>query len=137
MADTVRKVDYQYVLIADKPGEAFKVAAALKEAGVNLLAFSAFPGPKGKAQAVLVPESLERLQKVAKAQGLEISARKRAFLIQGEDRTGALAEILQKLASAKVNVVATDAVCAGAGRYGCVVWVKPDAYDAAARALGA
>jgi hypothetical protein len=137
MADTVRKVDYQYILINDKPGEAFKVAAAIREAGVNLLAFSAFPAAKGKAQAVFVPDSLERLQKVAKTQGLELSPKKRAFLIQGDDRPGALAEILQKLGNAKVNVVATDAVCAGAGRYGCILWVKPDAYDAAARALGA
>lgn len=137
MADTVRRIDYRYAMIADKAGEGFRVTAALREAGVNLLALSAFPAQKGKAQLDLVSDSDDRLVKAAKGAGLELSPKKRAFLIQGDDRPGAMAEIFQKLANAKINVVATDAVCAGSGRYGAILWVKPDVYEAAAKALGA
>ena len=137
MADTIRRVDYRYAVISDKPGEGFRVAAALKEAGVSLLALLAFPAQKGKAQVDFVAESDDALVNAAKAQGLELSPRKRAFLIQGDDRRGALAEHLQRLANAKINVTATSALCAGNGRYGCILWVKSDSYDAAARALGA
>lgn len=137
MADTVRRVEYRYAVIPDKPGEGFRIAAGLKEAGVNLLALTAFPAQKGKAQIDLVADSDDRLVKAGKNLGLDLSPRKRAFLIQGDDRPGALAEILQRLANAKINVTATDAVCAGSGRYGAILWVKQDAYDAAARALGA
>ena len=66
MADTVRKIDYRYATISDKPGEGFKLTAALREAGVNLVAFSAFPTAKGKSQAVLVVESDERLTRAAR-----------------------------------------------------------------------
>jgi len=137
MPDVVRKVDYRYAIIPDKPGEGFRVTAALREAGVNLLAFSAFPAQKGKAQVDFIADSDDRLVQAARSHGLELSARKRAFLIQGDDRPGAVAEILQKLSGAKINVIATDAVCAGSGRYGCILWVKPDQYEAASRALGA
>jgi hypothetical protein len=137
MADTVRRIDYRYAIIDHQPGEGFRVAAALKEAGINLLAFSAFPAQEGKAQAVFVPESDEALMRAAKSVGLELSPRKHAFLIQGDDRPGALADLLRKLGDGKINVVATDAVCAGSGRYGCILWVKPEDYDKAAKALGA
>jgi hypothetical protein len=33
---------------------------------------------------------------------------------------GAVAELHRKLAEAKINVTAIDAVCAGAGRYGAI-----------------
>ena len=43
MADTVRPVDYFYVQVPHRAGEAAKALRALKDAGVNLLAFSGFP----------------------------------------------------------------------------------------------
>ncbi len=44
---------------------------------------------------------------------------------------------LQKLADAGINVTAADAVAAGKGRYGMLLWVKPRDYAQAARVLGA
>jgi hypothetical protein len=44
---------------------------------------------------------------------------------------------LQKLADAGINVTAADAVSAGQGRYGMILWVKPRDYTRAAKALGA
>jgi hypothetical protein len=43
MAETVGTVDYFYIETPDKPGEAARVLSALRDAGVNLLAFTAFP----------------------------------------------------------------------------------------------
>ena len=51
MADQVRRVDYFYVEVPDKPGEGARVLSALKEAGINLLNFTAFPGSGGKGAA--------------------------------------------------------------------------------------
>jgi hypothetical protein len=62
---------------------------------------------------------------------------KTGFLIQGEDRPGAGAELISKLAEAKINVTACDAVAAGEGRYGTILWVKPQDVQKAARVLGA
>ena len=44
---------------------------------------------------------------------------------------------MQKLADAKINVTAVDAACAGAGRFGAILWVEPRDVTRAARLLGA
>src|SRR2546423_8733098 len=94
MADQVRKVDYFYVEVPDKPGEGVRVLGALKEAGVNLLSFTAFPSAKGKAQIDIVALDGEALVRAAKNAGLTLSPRKQAFFVQGSDRPGAAAEVL-------------------------------------------
>ena len=77
------------------------------------------------------------VRKVAKQQGWRLSAAKKAFLVQGDDRVGACYRQLKKLADKKINVTAADAVAAGKGRYAMILWVKPKDYARAARALNA
>jgi len=54
MADTIRQVEYYYTAVADKPGEGARVLARLRDAGVNLAAFHAFPSAR-KSQLDFVP----------------------------------------------------------------------------------
>ena len=126
MAETIRQVDYYYVETPNKPGEAARALAAVKEAGVNLLAFSGFPNGR-RSQLDFIPEDPAAFVKAARKAGLKLSARKTGFLIQGEDRVGAIGDVLGKLAAARINVTAVDAVCAGEQRYGAILWVKPPA----------
>lgn len=135
MADKARRVDYWYVTVPDRPGEARKVLSPLKEANVNLLAQLAFPSGNGQSQLDLVPENVEAFRSAAAKAGLKLSDSKRAFLIQGDDRAGAVADTLTKLADADVNVTAYAASSAG-GNYGLIVWVPPADYERAARGLG-
>jgi hypothetical protein len=135
MSELIRQVDYYYIQTPNKPGEAARALAAIKAAGVNLLAFSGFPSGR-RAQLDFVPADSGEFVKAARKAGLKPSARKSGFLIQGEDRVGAIADVLEKLAAAGINVTAIDAVCAGAGRYGAILWVKPPDRRRAAKALG-
>jgi prephenate dehydratase len=135
MAEEIRLVDYFYVEAPDKPGEAFRALSQLREAGVNLLAFSGFP--KGRrSQLDFIPEDPATFRAAAKKARWKLVGPKKGFLIQGEDRVGAMADLLAKLAEAKINVTATDAVCAGAGRFGVLLWVKPRDVKRAAKAFG-
>jgi len=136
MSDTVRKVDYFYVVVPDKPGEGAKVLSALAAEGINLLAFSGFPSAR-KGQLDLVPEDSAAFKLAAKKLKLKLSPRKSGFLLQGDDRVGAMNETLDKLASAKINVTAMDAVSSGEGHYGAIFWVKPQAVARAAKLLDA
>jgi len=135
MSDTVRKVDYFYVVVPDKPGEGAKVLSALAAEGINLLAFSGFPSAR-KGQLDLVPEDPAAFKLAAKKLKLKLSPRKSGFLLQGEDRVGAMKETLDKLAGAKINVIAVDAISSGGGRYGAIFWVKPQSVPRAAKLLG-
>jgi hypothetical protein len=137
MADTVRRVDYHYVTVPDAPGEVQGVLSALESRGVNMLAFLGFPLGGGQSQIDLVPDDAESLRAAAGEAGLSLSDAKRAFLIQGDDRVGAVADVTSKLAAAEVNIIAAAAAAAGSGRYGMILWVAPDDYDRAASALGA
>ena len=78
-----------------------------------------------------------RRKQIAKKNGWRLSKVKKGFLVQGTDQVGAVHRHLQKLAEKKINVTAADAVAAGKGRYGMILWVKPKDYARAARTLGA
>jgi prephenate dehydratase len=135
MAETIRRVDYFYVQVPDKPGEGVRLLTVLREAGINLLAFSGFPQGK-RTQIDFIPEDPVAFMNVAKRAKWKISPKKTGFLVQGDDRVGACLDWLSKLAGAKINVTAVDAVSAGLGRYGAIFWVKSRDVHRAAKALG-
>src|SRR5215218_3433499 len=116
MADTVRGIEYYYVTVPDAPGEGQRILSALKERGVNLLAYLGFPLGGGQSQIDLVPEDAESLKEAAQQAGVTLSEVKRAFLIQGDDRVGAVSDTTAKLAEANINVTAAAAIGAGSGR---------------------
>jgi hypothetical protein len=137
MADRVRKVNYCYAKVSARAGQGAAVLDEIQKAGVSLLAFSGFPIGGGKAQVDLVTEDMAAVRRVARKNGWRLSKTKKAFLIQGDDRVGACQRQLQRLADQKINVTAVDAVAAGKGRWAAILWVKPQAYARAARALKA
>ncbi|HXZ95527.1 MAG TPA: hypothetical protein VEG37_00545 [Burkholderiales bacterium] len=136
MPDIVRKVEYFTVSAPNKVGEGVRMLKALRDANVNLLAFSGFPRG-GRAQIDFIPENTMALKDAAKRAGIRLSAKKTGFLIQGDDRVGAIVDTLGKLAEAKINVTALDAVTAGEGRYGVIFWVKPKDVAKTTKLLGA
>ena len=136
MSETVRKVDYFYIEVPNKPGEGARILEALRDAGVNLLAFSGFPQGR-KAQIDFIPDDVPKFKAAAKKAGVKISPAKKGFLIQGEDQPGAVASVMGKLSAINVNVTAIDAVAAGEGRYGAILWVKSGDVRRAAKSLGA
>ncbi|MBI1732026.1 MAG: hypothetical protein HYR49_04565 [Gammaproteobacteria bacterium] len=133
----VRKVNYCYLMVASRAGQAAKVLAALKSGGVDLLAFSGFPAKGGKSQVDLVTDDMAQVRRVAAKQGWRLSKTKQGFLVQGDDEMGAALKVVQKLADAKISMTAADAVSAGRGRYGMIFWVKRGDVGRAARALNA
>jgi hypothetical protein len=136
MADTVRRVEYFYLTVPDTPGEGDRILSALKDSGVNLLAYLGFPAGGGQSQIDLVPEDPESLRAAAEQAGVTLSEAKQAFLIEGDDRVGAVADATATLAAAMINVTAAAAIGAGSGRYGMIVWVARSDYELAASALG-
>lgn len=136
MMDNVRKVAYFAMDVSNKPGEGARVLGTLAQAGVNLLAFSGFPSGR-KSQLDIIPEDAGMFKQAAKMAKIKTRPQKFGFLIQGDDRKGAVAELLKILAEKKINITAIDAVSAGAGRYGAIFWVKPGDVNKAAKVLGA
>ncbi|MBI4420980.1 MAG: hypothetical protein HY560_09160 [Gemmatimonadetes bacterium] len=118
--ETIRLVDYFYTMVSDKSGEGARALAAFKNAGVDLLAFSGFPEAR-KSQLDFVPADPAAFVAAAKAASIKLKGPKKVFLIEGDDRVGAMGDVIQKLAAAKINVTAVDGVSAGGGRYGAIL----------------
>jgi hypothetical protein len=136
MVDIIRKVAYFALDVPNRPGEGARVLGTLADAGVNLLAFKGFPSGR-KAQLDFIPEDVAVFKNAIKAAKIKTRPQKFGFLVQGDDRKGAVADLLKTLAEKKINVMATDAVSAGAGRYAAILWVGTKDVNKAAKALGA
>jgi hypothetical protein len=135
MVDTIRRVEYFKIQTPDKPGEAARVLGPLRDAGVNLLAFKGFPRG-GRWQMDFIPEDPVAFRNAAKRAGLKLNPSKTGFLVQGEDRVGAIADLMARFGEAKINVTAIDALAAGEGRFGAIIWVKPENVAKASKVLG-
>ena len=136
MASNVRIADYFYIEVPERAGEGARALGQLRDAGVNLLALSGFPTGR-RAQIDFVPENPAALRAAAKKAGWKLTGPKKIFLIEGEDRIGVMAEAMERLGAAKISVIASQAICAGAGRFGAILWVAPRDVKRAAKALGA
>jgi hypothetical protein len=136
MAIRIRRASYFYLTVDDVPGEAYRVLSRLSQLGVNLLAFTGVPVGPQRTQMSVFPEDAAQLQKAAKNAGLPLDGPHPAFLVQGDDELGALADVHERLYEAHVNVYASAGVTDGQGTFGYVLYVRPDRYEEAATALG-
>ncbi len=136
MALRVRRIEYFYTTVKDKPGEAYKLLSAMAASDVNLLAFGITPGAGEHTTLTLFPESVHQFVRQATSGGLTLVGPQRAFLIQGDDELGALLEIHRALYDAEINIYASNGVTDGVGSFGYVLYVGPEDYERAAHILG-
>ncbi|NNG17863.1 MAG: hypothetical protein HKM89_15415 [Gemmatimonadales bacterium] len=136
MPTTIRRADYFYLTVTDRPGEAYQLLSTLAELGVSLFAFTAVPIGPNLTQLALFPADPLKMQDAATKAGLSFDGPHHALLVQGDDELGALAGVHARLYEAGVNVYASSGVADGKGSYGYVVYVRPEEYERAASVLG-
>jgi hypothetical protein len=136
VADVVRKVEYFSIEVPNAAGKAFGVLSTLVSSGVDLLACVGVPRGR-RAKIDVVPADPAKFKRAVTKAGLAFASKKKGFLIQGADRTGALADHLEKLGEKDINVTGIDALSAGQGRWGAIIWVEEDSVGSAARVLEA
>jgi hypothetical protein len=135
MPFSISRVAYFNVTVRDQPGEAYRALQLLADLGINLLAFTATPVGPTIAQLTLFPEDPAMLADTASKANLQLDGPHPALLVQGDDKLGALAQIHESLYAASVNVYASSGVTNGRGGFGYVVYVRPDQFDQACKAL--
>jgi len=136
MGVTIKKAEYYYAIVEDKPGEARKLLEFCSAYSVNLINYTAFPVGEKLSQLDFFPEDTEKLKLAAQEAGIDLYGPKWAFLIQGDERISVLVEYHLRLADAGINVRAANGTSDGRGGFGYIVWVNPNEYDEAAKALG-
>jgi hypothetical protein len=135
MAFTIRRVEYYYANVRDELGAAYRLLSQLAELGVDLLAFTAVPSGPALAQFTLVPTDTGKLLAQASVAGLPLDGPYHAFLVQGDDELGALANVHEQLVKAGVDIFASSGVSDGRGAFGYLVYVREDQFETATAAL--
>src|SRR4051812_23029785 len=106
----IQSVEYYYVTVQDRPGQAAELLKLLSEAGIDLLAFSITPTGPTHTQLMLFPAAPSQLAATAQRAQLAIIGPQQAILVQGDNEMGALVDIHRKLADANINVYASSGV---------------------------
>lgn len=135
MSYKIKRVEYFYCTVEDQPGEAYKLLSQLANVGINLLAFTAIPIGPIKTQLTIFPEDPGKLTASSKQIGLTLDGPNFAFLVQGDDALGAFAQIHELLYNENVNVYACNGVTDDKGGYGYILYVRPEQFNSAAKAL--
>ncbi len=135
MAHQIRRVEYFYATVHDRPGEALRFLTALADLGVNLMAFTVIPMGLHQTQLTIFPSDTSHFTSQSERAGFTVDGPHQAFLVQGEDAPGALVGIHRRLYEAGVNVYAATGVSGGGGRFGYVLHVRPSEFERAAQVL--
>ena len=136
MAHEIRRVEYFYTTVEDRPGEALQFLSTLADLGVSMLAFTAIPVGLMQTQLTIFPDDAARLRDQGRKSGFGLDGPHPALLVQGEDVPGAIVEIHETLFRAGINVYASTGVTGGRGSYGYIIYVRPEDFDQACEAIG-
>ena len=136
MSYSVRRVDYFNTTITDQPGEGYKVLTQLADLGINMLAFTAVPIGPTHTQLTIFPDDTPMMATTGERAGLTLDGPHPALLVQGDDKMGALVGVHEQLFDANVDVFASTGVTDGHGRYGYILYIRPQEYGRAVAALG-
>jgi hypothetical protein len=130
-----KKIVVHCVEVEDKPGGLQRLLAQAASANVDFQCFAAFSAGGGKGRIYLSAKDEGAFRTCAEKTGIKTTTAA-GFIIRGDDKVGAAAEALKRLADAGINGVAGAAmVCDGS--YQMLVVVDAADSKAAVKALGA
>jgi len=135
MGARIFSVDYYLATVPDKPGEGTKFLTWLASEEVNLLAFNACPLGDGQSRLTIYPINTVWLGHEARKRGYRLEGPNHAFIVHGDDELGALIQIHDKLAAAKINVSTSNGIVDGRGGYRYILHVEPEDFERALKIL--
>jgi hypothetical protein len=135
MAFDIKRVEYFNITVDGHVGEGSKLLSIFADVGISLLAFKAVPLESNRTQFTLFPNDSSKMIGGAKKAGLELDGPYSALIIQGDDESGALADIYEKLSKAGINVNESSGIADIKGWYGVILYLEQKDCVKAATAL--
>jgi hypothetical protein len=135
MAFHVKRVEYYNTIVEGHVGQGAKLLALVAEAGVSLLAFKAVPLDPTRTRFTLFPDDSSKMTGGAKKAGLEFEGPYAALLVEGDDESGACADVYEKLSQANIHVDESSGIADIKDGYGILLYVKHEDCEKAVAAL--
>lgn len=125
---------YVDIKVENRPGVLAQLARGLKWKNISLRGLWGFASQAGEAHLFCVANDLEALQAFLRESNYTFQAG-RAIYAYGPDETGALVDMLDRLAQNGVNIHAIETVAAG-NQFASYLWFDEQDEARAFRALG-
>ena len=104
----------------DRPGQLARFSKRMSEKEINMSALWSFGTGRGNAEIIAIPMEPRIFREVARESGW-MFREGNCFHLTGEDRPGALADTLDRIAQEGINLHAVDSMGFD-GRYSAYVW---------------
>lgn len=130
----VQRITAFTMSLEDKPGALLDLMKKFKERKVNLAGVWGYTMGSGQAEALIVGKDAEKVRTALTAMGKSFTERT-GFFAKGDDKVGALLNVLQTFSDTGINLDAANAIGVG-GKYGSYYWVKEEDAARAEQALG-
>ena len=135
MALDVKVVEYYHTTVDGHAGDASRLLSVFAGVGISLLAFKAVPLAPGRTRFTLFPDDGRKMTDRAGKAGLELDGPYSALFIRGDDESGALAEIYEKLGQAEITVNESSGIADINGGYGVILSLEQQDCERAVAAL--
>jgi len=120
----IRRATYIVISTEDRPGQLARFSKKISEFEINLEAVWSFGTGRGNAEIIAIPWDPNLFKKVAREAGW-VFQEGNCFHLSGEDRPGALAETLDRIAQEGINLHAVDAM-GFEGKFSAYVWCNDE-----------
>lgn len=131
----IKRVECYNIIVQGQAGDISKLLSLVANMGISLLAFKAVPLEPRGTQFTLFPDDGLKMTDGAKRAGLELDGPHSALIIQGEDKSGALADIYKRLSQADIHVYESSGIADIRGSYGVILYLKQEDCEKAVAAL--
>ena len=135
MAFDIKRVEHFNITVDGQIGEGSKLLSVFAGVGISLLAFKAVPVEHNRTRFTLFPNNPSKMIEAAKKTGLKLDGPHPALIVQGDDESGALADIYEKLSQAGITVHESSGIADIKGWYGVVLYLEREDCEKAAAAL--
>jgi hypothetical protein len=135
MGFKVKRIAYFKTTIANERGSEARLLSLFSRAGISYLAFESSVLDERRIEFTLYPNDEAVLLGVAREQGLELDGPHAALHIEGDDETGACAEVFDSLAKAGVKTDLAFGIADIKDGYGIVLYLDEADCERAMAAL--
>jgi len=135
MAFNILQVEYYNITVPGRIPDAANLISTIAATGVDFHAFKATPLEPDRTQFTFFAKDSSKMTDGAQKAGLKLDGPYSALLIKGDEKSGALADIYEKLSQAGIQVDEASGIADINAGYGIILYLKREDCDKAMNIL--